>query len=918
MASDKQLTKTTSYFEQIKWALENYAVPTTLGTDSPLAAPYFLGAALHGVTPTTAVRGMVLCAEIDKAVASLWGAPLPVDATALMAAVAEEAETQGRGGRYDCLILELNYFKRCYKPAPKSQAEIYNDILHISRPTHDRHLHDAVQRLGALLLQRIRPAIRPEKPMLHHDLIGREQIQRQLLAALQVGKSVSLTGPGGVGKTSVATAITEQWHSPAVFWFTLRPTFNDQLDSLLFALGHFLHEQGASTLWHQLVADGGRLKNVNLALGLTRSDLAALTHQPLLCFDELDFLRPLTLDAPNPKHVQLLEFIDSLRNHTPLLLIGQRAFWESDVVYAVEALAPAQLATLLANLAIPATHEDIARLHVYTGGNPRLVELCGALYWVNPAEPLTTVLDQLPQSPALLPLWHRLERRLPASERRLLQTLAVFRTPAPADAWTEATRDDAETLQQLIQRRLVQQDERGGITLLPALRQVIYDELPVEQREQYHLQAAALRTARGEYTAAAYHLHQADQPEAAVELWYPQRRTEIQRGQGAAALAIFEQISQRRLTQRRAQELALLRSELYELSGQPEKVVTTLAQQSWPADQAVTIDAHILWGNALRQQGRQDAALAKYAEGLALQHKLQNQAVQLYTLRGQTYLLQREMIQAQREVELARFQVENLQGALHDLSGDYTAAAAHYQAALTLAQAMNDAEAMANVHHHLALLSGRQQGLAAALPYYEQAMAHYRQSGNLYRLEIVRSNLANTQIQSRQFAAAVDSARTALHFFQRVGDSVRIAQNASNLAEALVELDHLTEAETYAQLVLDQEEPHSHPYALYTLGTVQRKQNRLNEAELYYSQARKVAELNEDHYLAAYAWEALAESYQALGKVAAAQQAVCQAEQGFQRLGIGEKVTQIAKLKASLDALGDHFDAQNPSQPVIG
>jgi len=209
---------------------------------------------------------------------------------------------------------------------------------------------------------------------------------------------------------------------------------------------------------------------------------------------------------------------------------------------------------------------------------------------------------------------------------------------------------------------------------------------------------------------------------------------------------------------------------------------------------------------------------------------------------------------------------------------------------------------VANVQHHLALLIGRQRGLTAALPYYEGAMVYYRQSGNLYRLEIVRSNLANTQIQSRCFAAAVDSARTALAFFQRVGDSVRIAQNASNLAEALAELDQLVEAESAAQLVLDQEEPHSHPYALYTLGTIQRKQQRLVEAELYYDQARKVAELNEDHYLAAYAWEALAESYQAQGKQAAAQQAVRRAEAGFQRLGIAEKIAQIATGKAALDA----------------
>jgi hypothetical protein len=92
------------------------------------------------------------------------------------------------------------------------------------------------------------------------------------------------------------------------------------------------------------------------------------------------------------------------------------------------------------------------------------------------------------------------------------------------------------------------------------------------------------------------------------------------------------------------------------------------------------------------------------------------------------------MQQVRQGVARARLQVEYLQGALDDLSGEYERSFAHYQAALTIAHELNDASDVAHVQHHLALLSGRRQGLAAAADYYQQAMTYYEGSGNLYRL----------------------------------------------------------------------------------------------------------------------------------------------------------------------------------------
>lgn len=876
-----------SLTEHLKQALESFADPELLGSRSPLAAPYFLGAAVRGVEPSPLGRGQVLSREIQAALESMWRGQLPVDGDVML----EEALAEGdAGGRYDCLILELNYFKQRVRPAPRNQAEIYHDILSISRPTHDRHLRGAVERLAAILLQRLRPAVRPEQPIAPPTLIGRDALLAQVLADLDAARTVGLTGPGGIGKTSFAAAVADEWDSPAVFWYTLRPGLNDQIESLLFALGYFLHTHGASTLWHQLIADGGRIKDVNLGLGLAVADLDGLTRRPLLCIDEMDFLRPLTQDQANPQHTQLLEFLESLHGHTPLLLIGQAAYWQGDAIYALDGWSPAQLAAWLDSLAVAHTQADVAALHETTAGNPRLAELCVAYFQTLAEGTLADALAQLPQFHALLPLWLRLERRLPQVERRLLQALSVYRSPAPADVWQGGAGEEAGALARLMARRLVQTDGQGGVTLLPALREVVYTEMPVQRQEELHGQAAQVRAERGEYTAAAYHLLRAGQAETAVELWYPQRSYEIQRGQAGAALAVFAQISQRRLKPPRRKELLLLRSELLGLMGEPARVIDELGQADWPPDDPATPEAMLRLGQAQEAQGQSGLALDLYAAGLDAVNRLLGQGAQLHVQRSYTHLRQREMQTAWREANLARFHAETMLGVVQDQRGDYATAQQHYLTALDIAQEADYAAGVAQTYHYLAMLAGRRQEMDEALAYFEQAMTFYERIGDRVQREYVRGNLASAFIQARRFAEALIPAETALRFFLAMGNPFRTAQNASNLAEAHAELGNLDQAQHYAELVLQQEEPHSHPYALYTLGTVYKARRDWAHAALHYDYSRQMAEANDDTYLLAFAWRALGEVYLAQQQGAQADAALAQALDLFRQLQIDEEV----------------------------
>ncbi len=847
-----------TFYDQLKFALESLSQPRQLGQESPLAQPYFLGKLL-GDQPNAATalgRGTVLSTALEQANAALWQGELPTDQSVLLDAALAAKEAQGFCDQYHYLLLDLTYFHRFFAP-PAKQAEIYRDVLHVARATYDRHLREAIRRLGEILLLRLQPTLHVEQPLAQATLFGRDSLYHECMTSLQAKESVYLCGMSGIGKSALGAALAEQWSTPAVFWFTVRLTLNDQLTSLLFALGNFLHQQGASRLWLQLIANAGVMKDANLALELARTDLADLAAAPLLCFDEIDFLRPPDPESETVQHTQFLAFVDGLQHYAALLLMGQRPVLTCDAIHRLNQLSPAELTKWLQQAGVQSTPMAIERLNDYTGGNPRLIALALVLHRTLQAQQptgqaatLDDVLAQLPQTPALDPIWQRLQQRLDPMESAVLQLLAVFRGTAPRDVWSaHGQRDPAgeKALHRLLQYGLVQADRLGGVAAVPALREIIYAQLTAEQREALHGRAGQIRAERGEYTAAAHHFYCAGQPEAAIAIWEPHQQQEVRRGQAAAALALFTQISGNRLSKATAQTLRLLRGQLYQLGGRSAEALNEVEAIAPDNDRAV--DAAVVGGDALRTLGKSDAALAKYGEGLAAAARLLQRNTWLHAKRGTIHLQQRELDSARRETLHARYCLENLEGAVHETTGNYAVARQHYLNALAAAELLDDKVGLALVQRNLGVLAAHQADAEAAIAYHEQALAFYEAVGDRVNAAEVRSNLAGVYVQFEDFAAAIEPATRALKFFVARQNSYWCAQNMSNLATIYFELGDWTQAQEYAERTLEQEEPQSYPYALFTLGQIHSARQEGETALLYFERVRKIAEQSEDHFL---------------------------------------------------------------------
>ncbi|HEY1012616.1 MAG TPA: tetratricopeptide repeat protein [Herpetosiphonaceae bacterium] len=851
--------------EHIKQALEHVTDPAWLGQHSPLARPYFLGAQLWGAPDAASPggRGRVLQRILQETAAAL--------------------EQQAAAGPYAERILDLTYFR------PQLLFDVLTK-LGIGRSTYYRHLTRALEALAGLLVRRINPALRLERP-LSSPLVGREDDLAALAGRLAAGQSVALVGSPGVGKTSLGAALAAQWAPAPVFWWTVRPGLHDQLPSLSVALAYFLHSHGASGSWLQLVADHGTVSTA-LVPGLIRHDLGHLrAAAPLLCVDECDLLRP----DEREDHGQLVAFLESLRGLAPMLLLGQRRALDADSEYqlagfglgAVRALAEAQAAGL--------GEAEIERLAATTAGNPRLLRLVLALH--RPGAPLAETLPQAAAAPSLELLVRRLWQRLAADEQRLLLALSVFRRVAPADAWEE----QRPALDRLLSANLAQADGQGGVAVTPALRPAIFQLLGPAQRETAHLAAAQIRAERGEYTAAAYHWIQGGQAGQAVAQWYAQREQEIDQGQASVALQLFGQLSERQLPEELGELLVVLRSELRMVAGDYAQARAELQSLPWPPDHGATLRVRQFEGDISLRFSQFDRALGEYGAGLSaatllLERELAHFRVKLGTVHGR----KRDLEQAWREAELARYEVEQLQGYLRESSGELSAGYARYQAALAIAEELGYAEGIARTCNTLAMVLSQQLDFAAAAGYWQRAFQYYQTSGNLSRLARIKANQAGLYTELGQTATAIAAAEEALALFTQLGESQGRGHAAHNLADAHRAAGNLAQAAEFALQALAVGQPGVRPYSLLTLAEIRLDQGLLAEAEASCRESLAVAEQQHDRRIGAYARRALGQICLAADRAAEAGAAWTAALELFSQVGLAKEAAQTQALLATL------------------
>lgn len=475
-------------------------------------------------------------------------------------------------------------------------------------------------------------------------------------------------------------------------------------------------------------------------------------------------------------------------------------------------------------------------------------------------------------------------------EQRLLLLLALFRSPAPADAF------DLRLIERLVASHLLQRDQRGSLLLHPAYATAIADLIDPETRELLHLEAANLLIQRGAMTAAAYHLVQAHQPGPAVWLWDSQRVQEINQGQAATALEIFSSVSANQLAGADREALLLLRAELYKLAGEHGRAAETLQHGSWQ-NPVLQARASLMAGELADLRDEFEQAAKAYRSGLeSLAPLLGSAATELRVRLSRIAMRQKELDRAWDEAQLAHYELEKTRGQIKEELGEYDAALAHYQAALALAEQLKHTQGEAKAHDNMAAVLALQGSYDQAQEHWVRACVLLEQIGNLDALASVYVNRAFGYNLAGTPAEAVPAAEMALAIFQRLGVPTGRAVAAQNLAEAHLSLGHFEQAEQYAFQVLAEEEATTIPDGLRVLGELQLARGQYDSAEASLRRALAAAEENRDPFLSAYIWRSLSRLFHRQRRESEAETAHHEALARFGELGLtGEVQRTIAE-----------------------
>jgi len=738
--------------------------------------------------------------------------------------------------------------------------------------------------------------------------VGRESAVQQIQDFLRAGPLVTLTGPGGIGKTRLAIRVAEEGadaFAEGIAFVDLAPLSNPSLvpQALASALG--IQEEPGQPLvqtlrktlrdkqmllildnCEHLSAACARLAT-DLLAGCPDLHLLATSRQPLGVAAEIAWRVPaLSLPAPLPAGKALAHAYPSRRQPEPDLESLRQS--EAVQLFVERAVSYAPGFSLTVGNA-PA----IAHLCRRLDGIPLALELAAARLRVLTAEQIADRLDDrfrlltggdraaMPHHRTLRAMMDWSYELLSEPERQLFRRLAVFAGGCTLEAVTAVClpeRQDEvavmDLLEQLAERSLLNVATGGSgearYLLLETIRQYALERLQ-ESGEQAAVRRrffdffqdmadrAELELAGPEQARWLEHLdREHDNLRAALEGRRAAEKGAVQRLRLAGALWRFWLMRGYLSEGRAALEKALQGEDADERTSFRAKALRGAGVLAWNQGDYAQARQRLEECLAIDRERGDARGIASSLLSLGLVTWNQGDPGAARTLYEESLALQRG-IGNQQGISNA---LTNL-GILAYEQGDYATARALYEESLAVDRERGDTWSIASSLHNLGAVAHDLGDVEAARQLYTESLAIHRELGDKRSITLILSNLGRVAEEQEDYARARTLYEETLALQQELGARQGIALSLGNLGSVA---ENLGEMATARQLYTESLAIHRElgdragvASSLNGLGNVAAKQGDYRTARRLYAESLEIGqELESKRRIVVYALEAVA------------------------------------------------------------
>ncbi len=661
------------------------------------------------------------------------------------------------------------------------------------------------------------------------NFIGRKKELDEYQKKLDSQNIIVIGGTAGVGKTMLGTQIVAQHPQRRVFWHTFHRGLNDNLESVIWALGGFLAANQDDALQRFLDLNVEKLKEeryrINEAINLLIYSLEQGSY--LLCFDDFQ------VADEDEKINSLFEIFNGRLQTTRAMVMSRRRPRFADALgldyEPLAGLNKEDAETLLDRGAINLSAELFAKLYDQTLGNPKLLELF--ITWMENkvwrSDEVSEFINRAFGERVEEYLVRNVYETLSVEEQKLLKAISIFRAPVDEEAIGEVLIEEGmenvdRLLDALVHKYAVQESDYGEKYLHSLLGEFCYDRLRTDApfRTRLHKNAGRYYHDQEDYLEAAHHYFEAREYQKSAEIITDNLEQLIYAGQSSA---IMRQLRKLGLPpcppkvggnggQADTGDLGGLDAETWAsvciamgdacmIAGEYDAAIEsyqTILESHLPLllSSRKVADVQRKIGASYQRKGQYDQALRHYDEGIQIlgesvsveMARIYGDLSWIYAYQGEHEKAIESAQQGLKIVEGTGYEKETADchdaiGNIYLQQGDYDRAIEHQTRALEARKRIGDRIWLARSYINLGMAYKFKGEYDKALKYYTDSLATSEEIGDIYRIAGSHGELGFVQDVKSNYDEAIWHYNKALASFIRLGNKPLVAITHNNLGE---------------------------------------------------------------------------------------------------------------------------------------